>query len=228
MRKLPLLIVLFFSTLSYGQFAIVSDKDGSAYVRDHGEYKGKIIDSLKDGHMIYCMDIKGNWTNIDYTKKDNELSGYIYKDRYRFVSTFSAIPIVLNTPNKVKLKKDSIEIILTQSRFEKNKHKFKYIKEYPDQIELIDNKKYWGMDGGMPTEQFNKIIVKIGSKTIILPKVATNGLYQPNLGTAEIHFDKQTNTIYIETMNSDGAGGYEVIWKVENGVYKDRLVAYGF
>jgi hypothetical protein len=29
-------------------------------------------------------------------------------------------------------------------------------------------------------------------------------------------------------MNGDGAGAYEVIWKIESGVYKERLIAYGF
>jgi len=29
-------------------------------------------------------------------------------------------------------------------------------------------------------------------------------------------------------MNSDGAGSYLVIWRIEKGTYKDRLVAYGF
>ena len=29
-------------------------------------------------------------------------------------------------------------------------------------------------------------------------------------------------------MNSDGAGSYEVIWKIEKGVYKERYIAYGF
>jgi hypothetical protein len=46
--------------------------------------------------------------------------------------------------------------------------------------------------------------------------------------TAEVYFDKASDIFYIQTMNSDGAGGYEVIWKVEKGIYKERLVAYGF
>jgi hypothetical protein len=29
-------------------------------------------------------------------------------------------------------------------------------------------------------------------------------------------------------LNGDGAGAYYVIWKIVNGVYKDRLIAYGF
>jgi len=29
-------------------------------------------------------------------------------------------------------------------------------------------------------------------------------------------------------MNSDGAGYYGVIWKIEKGVYKSRYIVYGF
>ena len=46
--------------------------------------------------------------------------------------------------------------------------------------------------------------------------------------SAEVNYDAANDTFYIQTMNSDGAGSYLVVWKVEKGVYKDRLVAYGF
>ena len=128
----------------------------------------------------------------------------------------------------VKLKMDSVEITLTQSMFEKGKHRFKYSKEAPDQIELIDNKQYWGTDGEMPSTQYDKIILRIGHRNISLPKRATVGLYEPSLYNAEAYFNKQNNTLYITTINSDGAGSYEVIWEVKNGIYMDRLVAYGF
>jgi hypothetical protein len=93
---------------------------------------------------------------------------------------------------------------------------------------LIDNKKYWGMDGGMPTTQFEKITIKIGQRLITLPKYALEGLYEPNIYSAAANYDNTSDTFYIRTSNSDGAGSYEVIWKVEKGVYKNRLVAYGF
>jgi hypothetical protein len=228
MKQQLTFVFLFVSVFSFGQFAIITDKDGSANIRADGNTSSRITDSLKNGHLVYCFENKGNWTNIDYSKKQKDLNGYVYKDRYKLVSDFAVIPVVTMNETAVKLKKDSIEITLTQRKFEKNKHRFKYFKEYPGQVELIDNKRYWGKDGGMPTTQYDKIIIKIGQRTITLPKEATEGLFEPGLATAEVFFDKQANTIYIQTMNSDGAGSYEVIWKIENGLYKDRLVVYGF
>jgi hypothetical protein len=80
----------------------------------------------------------------------------------------------------------------------------------------------------MPTTQFNKIEIKIGQKIILLPKTALEGLYEPNIYNAEVNYDKLNDTFYIQTMNSDGAGSYLVIWKAAKGVYKERLIAYGF
>lgn len=206
----------------------MNDKDSLLNVREDGQPNSKVVDKLPNGHLIYCFENKGNWTNIDYTNKGKELNGYIYEDRYKLISGFPALTVSKKTATSITLKKDTVEVIITQGKFDKRKHKFKYIKEYPDQIELIDNRKYWGMDGGMPTMQFESIVIKVGQKKIILPKYALQGLYEPSIYSAKVNYDKTNDTFYIQTMNSDGAGSYEVIWKVEKGVYKDRLVAYGF
>lgn len=226
------MFICFFLLLSYSysnaQFAIVSDKDGSVNVRQDANAISKITSSLQNGHLIYCLEQKGNWTNIDYTSKGKELNGYVYKDRYQLIDHFPAIPVITKNKTSVILKNDSIEISISQSRFEKNKHHFTYNKNAPGQIELIDNKKYWGTDGGMPSTQFEKIIISIGTKKITLPKQAFAGLYEPSIYSATAFYDQQTNILFISTMNSDGAGAYEVVWKIENGIYQDRLIAYGF
>ena len=220
--------LLFVSTISYAQFAIISDKDGFVNVRNGGNPNSKVTDSLQNGHLVYCLESKGNWTNIDYTKNGKELNGYVYKDRYKLVNGFLTIHVVTESETSVRLKRDSVEIIVTQTKFDKSRHKFKYFKDAPEYIELIDNKKYWGTDGEMPKTQFDKIMLKIGRKSIILPTRATESLYESSLESAEVYYDKEGDAFYITTMNSDGAGYYEVIWEVKKGVYKDRLIVYGF
>ena len=228
MKQILKFLLLFYFSNSFGQFAIVDDKDNFVNVREDGVQSSKIIDKLKNGHFIYCLDNKGNWTNIDYDQKGEKLNGYVYNDRYKLVSDFPAFKISNTSQNQITLKKDNIEVSIFESKFEKKIHNFKYAKNYPTQIALIDNKQYWGMDGGMPTTQFEKISIKVGQKNIILPKSALEGLYEPNISSAEVNYDEVNETFYIQTMNSDGAGSYLVIWKVEKGIYKDRFVAYGF
>lgn len=223
----PFLLLLCFSN-SFAQFAIVNDKDNFVNVRMDGSTSVKPIDKLQNGHLIYCFENKENWTNIDYEKKGKPLNGYVYKDRYILISDFPAFTISHNTDSTINLKNDSVEITISQSKFDSNKHKFTYIKDYPTQIKLIDNKKYWGMDGEMPYTQFEKISIITKDKNITLPKAALQGLYQPTLSSAAVNYDKETDTYYIQTSNSDGAGSYLVIWKIEKGNYKERFVAYGF
>jgi hypothetical protein len=224
------LIILFLTHFNnlFGQFAIVSDTDGFLNVRQDGQHNSTIVDKLQNGHLIYCFDKKGNWTNIDYIKKEKELNGYVYQNRYTLVSDFPKITITSKTENKVILKNEVIQVTISQSKFDKKRHNFKYVKEYPNQIELIDNKKYWGRDGGMPKTQFDKIEIKTEQKITTLPKAALEGLYEPSIYSAEVNYDKINDILYIYTMNSDGAGTYFVIWKIQNGIYKDRLIAYRF
>jgi hypothetical protein len=219
---------LLYISFSYSQFAIVNDKDGILNVRDDGQQNSKVIDKLPNGHLIYCFENKGNWTNIDYTQKGKELNGYIYKDRFQLVSNFPELTVSKKTATSITLKKDTLEVKITQTNFDRKRHNFKYVKEYTDQIELIDNKKYWGMDGGMPTTQFESIVIKVGQKRVTVPKYALEGLYEPSIYNAKVNYERSNDTFYIQTMNSDGAGSYLVIWKIEKGIYKDRLVAYGF
>ena len=228
MKQFLTLISLIWHSISFAQFAIVNDNDSLLNVREDGQSNSRIVDKLPNGHLLYCFENKGNWTNIDYTKKGKELNGYVYKDRYKLVSSFPAMTISRKTETSITLKKDTVEVTITQSKFDKKKHKLKYIKEYPDQIELIDNKKYWGKDGGIPTTQFESIVIKVGQRSITLPQYALAGLYEPSIYSAEVNYDKTNDTFYIQTMNSDGAGSYEVIWKVEKDAYRGRLVAYGF
>ncbi|MDB5200648.1 MAG: hypothetical protein JWQ27_57 [Ferruginibacter sp.] len=222
----PLLFLCFNS--SFGQFAIVNDPDSFVNVRADGQLTSKVVDRLPNGHLLYCFENKGNWSDIDYIKKEKELNGYIYKDRYKLLSDFPALTIFQKTSTSVSLKKDSFEVTLTDAKFDRKKHRFSYVKEAPGQIELIDKKRYWGTDGGMPTTQLKSIIIKAGQKRISLPQQALHGLYQPDIYSAEVHYDKTNDTFYIETSNSDGAGSYYVIWKIVKGIYTDRLVAYGF
>ncbi len=213
---------------SFAQFAVVADKDTFVNVRETGTLNNSVLDKLQNGSLIFCFSNEGNWTSIDYNKNGEIAYGYVYKDQYRLISDFQAFSVIKKSENSITLKLDTLEVSISQSKFNKKEHTFRYVKDYPTQIQLIDNKPYWGKDGGMPETQFEKINVKIGQKTISLPKSALAGLYEPSFDNATVNYDKLNDVIYIQTVNSDGAGSYQVIWKIEKGIYKDRLIAYGF
>jgi hypothetical protein len=213
---------------SFAQFAIVHDKDGFLNVREKGNIHSKVINKLQNGHLIYCFEGDSNWTHIHFTANGKEREGYVYKGRYKMTSNFASIDKTSESANSIRFKKGAIEVNLSSSKFDKNKHKIKYYKDYPSQIELIDNKQYWGKDGGLPTSEYKNITIRKGKTKLALPQVAFNDLYEPTLYNSEVLYDEANEIIYIQTMNSDGAGTYYVIWKIEKGVYKGRLVAYNF
>lgn len=228
MKYALIFFIILLSLSTYAQFGIIADKDGYVNVRTGKEAGSKITDTLKNGHLIFCFENEGNWTNIDYSRNDKKLNGFVYKDRYTLISSYQLVPIVKNDPDAVTLSKDSIAITVTLKAFDKQKHRYRYFKEGKDQIELIDNKKYWGTDGGMPAVEYSSIVIKTGRKIFQLPEQALNNLFEPNLYNTEVNFDAENNILYIQSMNSDGAGAYHVIWKVKNGIYKERYIAYGF
>jgi len=155
-------------------------------------------------------------------------TGFVYKDRYKSIQTFEKIPVKEQAESKIKLSKDSIEIIITQTKFDRAKHKLTFMKDHNEWVQLIDNKEFWGTDITIPKFEYQSVSIKIGQKRFTLPKSAIENLFQPNLKNTEVNYDKQTDTLYIHSSNSDRAGGYEVIWKIINGVYKDRFVTHGF
>lgn len=187
-----------------------------------------IIDTLKNGHLIYSFETKGNWTSIDYSKGKKELHGQIYKDRQKLISEYQDIPILTNKDNKVVLSKDSIKVVIIEQKFDKNKYKLTFHKEYKDQLQFVNNKQYWGTDGGIPKTEYKSIEVHFGAKKFILPQKAIDNLFEISLYNTKVNYDKPNDVLYIQSMNSDGAGSYEVIWKVEKGIYKERYIAYGF
>jgi len=65
-------------------------------------------------------------------------------------------------------------------------------------------------------------------KRSFYPKTQRKTFLNPGIGTAQINYDRKNDILYIRSSNSDGAGGYEVIWRVEKGAYTGRYIAYGF
>lgn len=231
MKSKFLILIFLFSleSLFAQEFAIINDIDGYTNVRSANNKTSKILDKLNNRHLICVMNPEGNWWNIDYAISKNEIKvGYVYKDRIKLISEYKKIPISEEKNNEILFSNKAIEVKVVETKFEKNKHSFNYVKNYPNQILKIDGKDYWGTDGEIPKTEYKSITIKFNNSTLQLPKEALENLYEPNLSSTKVNFDKDNDIIYISAMNSDGAGGYLVIWKIEKGLYKERFVAYGF
>ena len=232
MKKIIYFLLLINLSISYGQefeFAIIKDIDGFVNVRNTKNLnENNIVDKLENGFVVTHFGAEGNWILIDYEKNGKFQNGYVYKDRVLNISKFTKLTKKQIIENEVILANRKVEIKITEKEFEKTKHSFKYYKENPNQLYLIDEKEIFGTDGNIPKKEYNSIVIKIDTLKIELPNEAIENLYEPNLEFTNANFDEKTETYYIQSLNGDGAGGYAIIWIIEKGKYKKRITTTPF
>lgn len=231
MNKLLYYIALINTTITFGQefqFAIIKDKDGFVNVRSSKEIKNNISDKLENGFIVTHFGQEGNWILIDYQKNGNDLNGYVYKDRLKAITDFTQIHKRKIIKNGIKLSNTKIEVIITEKQFSKENHELKYNKSYPTILDKIDEKVIFGTDGTLPNREYNSISITIDSQKITLPKEALENLFEPNFESTRANYDETTETLYLQSLNGDGAGGYAVMWLIEKGKYKKRITTIPF
>jgi len=232
MRKLVVPFLLFCQfvmaqVIEGGAFAVINDKDGYVNVRKEKSVHSKVLKKLDNNTLIFVLEYDkayyGNWIYAD-----NE--GYIYNDRVKWIHNFPQIAKGIAKGNTIVFEGKEIQVTLSTEKFDKNKHSFKYHKEYPDVIEKIDGEPFWGTDGNMPKREYKSIEVKIRGKQVPIPKSVYNDLYESSLYIEfnSVHYDKDNDILYIVANNGDGAGSYMVCWQIEKGVYKGRKVGIPF
>jgi len=212
---------------SYSQeWYIVDDKDGYTNVRD---INNKITDQLHSGKAVWIFGENPKnkeWAEIEYNKGGIYTTGYIHKSRLKKLSLLEKIPVIKETKNSVTLGNDTVEIDISKKMFVRGDRRFTF-NEDVSLIEINDNY-VWGSDGDIPREEYNSFRIVMGKKTIILPVYAYYDLFNPNLYNTEAFYSPDTNTLYLTSLNSDGAGGYVVLWSFLNGIFTDRAVLNGF
>jgi hypothetical protein len=228
MKRIIYFFLILNFNLCFSQFGIINDLDGFVNVRNSAEKGNNISDKLENGFIVYCFEPEGNWINIDYKKNGKDLNGYIYKDRVKYISSFENVALKSNLDGKVKMENRNIKIEITETKFEKEKHKLTFYKNNKTQLDKIDNLQIFGTDGNIPKREYKSIKIEIEKVKIELPINALKNLFEPNLESSTANYDKNNDILYLSSMNSDGAGGYLIIWIIEKKRYKNRIEAYGF
>jgi hypothetical protein len=232
MKYIIIFIILINFQLVSGQefeFGVIHDKDGFVNVRSSKNLnENNIVDKLENGFVITHFGAEENWIYIDYKKNNKNYNGYIYFDRIKSVLKFETISKKENYKNQIIFSNKKIEVKISYKIFDKSKHSYEYYKNNPNQLYKIDNKEIFGTDGNLPRREYKSIEIIIDDKIINLPKEAIENLYEPNSEFTLVNFDEKTDTLYIQALNGDGAGGYAVLWIIENNNFKKRITSIPF
>lgn len=232
MKQIVLFLCLLFTQLCLAQnadygFYIVKDPDGWANVRDNG----KVVDQLDNNKLVfvYTDELLENdkWIPVEYEKSNTAKDGFIHKSRLMKVVDLEEIPVKKTDEDSYIFSNESFNIKIETEPFDLTNRTLKYSSE-GNWLEYIDGKYIWGVDGGIPKTQYKSVEINQNGKEYNLPQSSLSNLFEPSLDYTHIFYDKKTDTLYITTMNGDGAGGYVVAWSIEKGKYKERLVTHGF
>ncbi|NOU47276.1 MAG: hypothetical protein HOO86_09460 [Bacteroidales bacterium] len=218
MRKITIItIILFIGKFCFGQPEIVipDSKEEESFMQ------------LKEGA------IKGEIAYFSYT-------GSLMTESDSFPKTkVNDITIVSCTDSSATFSKDNLKINLRSVKFDTAGHKLTYDPKQPFLI-MIDDKYFWGTDGGVPKERIESVTLQNGKHRITLPDSAISGIYEPNFCDNDKETKKVSHIscktfqsvdkkrIYIYMQNSDGAGGYELTWIIQDNKYYGRIIDYGF
>lgn len=219
-------------TIGIYEFVIINDtKDSFVNLREEPNIKGGVIEKLQNGKVMFAYEQKEGWFLVESsevkTLKDEELtSGYVHKSRIKMISSLKQIKAASITANKAVFENENITVEITTKGFIKSEHSYKL--DDSGYIELIDNKIPWGIDGEFPRNKYKEIIVKIDGENIAIPAQELKNLYEPNLKITSVYYDADKDSLYIVATNSDGAGGYAVVFIIENKKYKERILEIPF
>ncbi len=176
---------------------------------------------------------------------DKELKNYcksilnIYKNKFK--SDLNEIPITKSSDSILIFKTDSIDIRILRSPVESDKM---ILDSLPNSsyVYKINNRFFWGTDGGIPKMKIEKLKVTLMNKAVYICKESYIDLYQPNFGCIDakdnfgnlnycysrLFQSKDKKYLLLLLKNGDFAGAYEVIWIFKNNEYLRRIIDLPF
>ncbi len=170
--------------------------------------------------------------DADETKYDTVVHySFLEKDLFPLATfNYPAIQNKSENENSITLFDDSLSVRITRQKFEASAHQLAYKKYAGDDnqyLSKIDGQEIFGTDGGEPNYEIANIQITQNGKAFSLPKSEFKNLFEPNFMHADVY---RTNDgrIILWMINSDGAGGYYVIWILKEGRVQKRFTGMGF
>jgi len=211
---LIIITILFFSNLNYGQIAVIKDNDGFTNVRKLPNGDSEIIYKLKDSEIFSYQESKSDWITVYISKNKYQLEcddndtflGYIHKSRLYPIEN-------LNVYSGTEF---SFKYDLKEFTFE-NK-----ISDFDGKwLTKINGRRLYGTDGNVPKIEVSGIDASINGKAIDIPNILYEDIFECD---NEFTINKNKDDYIVHQWNSDGAGGYLIVWVLGNEKLKQRLI----
>jgi hypothetical protein len=216
-------------------FGVIDDPDGWVNVRKSPGTKAEVVAKIDSGELLWLYEEAANdWVKVVYQKGKEKLetTGFIHGSRIKRLDAMVEIPIASEEATRMTFGRGMIKVQVESGEFDVNAHRYTRGDEEGngDWIRLIDGKTFWGTDGGVPSTTYRSITASVGETTMAVPAEVLKDVFEPNLGDelTYVMADPETDAIYLVAYNSDGAGGYVVAFRFEDGKYAGRIVLSPF
>ena len=93
----------------------------------------------------------------------------------------------------------------------------------------VDGRFAWGTDGNIPIIEISSIKLLFDGREIEVPKKLYVDCYEPSLdsGYLKMRFGPKFKSVIVSMTGSDGAGWYQVIWRLESNGHHTRSITGG-
>ncbi len=143
------------------------------------------------------------------------------------------VPGTVDGEDRVRFQGEGVTVTIQSARFDSTKHQINYTPHH--YVCTIDGRPILGTDGEVPREGIQALSVAIDGTSVQLPDSAWKDLFNPNLYAmpARSHavrwYDHVVRSsdrdhVLVHMTNSDGAGGYDVVWIFVKGAYFRRVI----
>lgn len=120
-----------------------------------------------------------------------------------------------------------VSVIFHARAFDPSKHK---VAKARDHQTIVDGKLAHGTDGNIPKLEIGAIKLFFDGTEVAVPRKLYSDCFEPNLDddSLTIRFGRDFQSLIVTMSGSDGAGGYEVVWRFRKTGYHSRSFRQGF
>ncbi len=217
MKNLLIIFSLLFSCYqNYAQVAVIKDDDGFTNVRKLPKKNSEIIYELKDSEVFSYLEPENEseWIKVYVSKNKYQLGcenndtfiGYIHKSRLNPIENLTKYN---GTEFSFRYKIQNFNIGTKITNLDGK------------WLTKINGRRFYGTDGGIPKTEVAGIETSINGIEIEIHEVFYNDIFECN---NEFITNKNKDDFIVHQWNSDGAGGYLIVWVFGENKLKQRLI----